>query len=111
MEAVFTVQFFFGDSLDHVQELLRDKAFEFAERLLLKNRTDLFFSVRYTLPEDQLSNFSKQRRGWVCQVSLEFFRPLEIRQLGKSFAWQLQKRRHLLVNICSVGRWRQFLAI
>src|SRR5438477_13130396 len=98
MEAVFTVQFFFGDSLDHAQEPLRDEAFEFAERLLLKNRTDLFFSVRYTLPQDYLWNFSKQRRGRVCQVSLAFFRPLEGRLLGESIAWQFQTRRQSLVN-------------
>ena len=39
------MQFFFGDLLDHVQKFLCDEAFEFAEGLLLKNRTYLFFFV------------------------------------------------------------------
>lgn len=51
METVFTVQFFFGDSLDYVEKLLRDEAFEFPEGLLRKNRANLFFSLGYTLIE------------------------------------------------------------
>ena len=43
---------FSTNSLDHVQKLLRDEAFEFAERLFLKNRSYLFFFVRGTFAEN-----------------------------------------------------------
>ena len=46
MEPIFTFQFFSGDSLDHVQELLCDQTFEFAEGLLFKNRAYLFLFSR-----------------------------------------------------------------
>src|SRR2546422_6789317 len=36
-EPVLTLQFFFDNSLDHVEKLLCDEAFEFAEGLLFKN--------------------------------------------------------------------------
>src|ERR1700687_1361149 len=73
VEPGFTFQFVFGDSFDHVQELLCDEAFEFAEGLLLKNRTYLFSFGGCALAENQLSNFFKQGRGWVPQVPLQFF--------------------------------------
>jgi len=72
MEPVFTVQFLFGDILDHVQSFCVNEAFEFAEGLLLKNRTYLFL-CRYALTENQFSNFSKQGVGRVSQVLLQFF--------------------------------------
>ena len=53
----FTFQFVLGDFLDDVQDLLRDKALQFAERLLLKNRPYLFLLSGDALAEDQLSNF------------------------------------------------------
>ena len=65
VEPVFTVQFLFGDLLDHVQKLLCDETFEFAEGLFLKNDPDLFFFGGYALAENQLSNFFKQGFGWV----------------------------------------------
>ena len=72
-EPVFTVQFLFGDLLDHIQKLLCDEAFEFAEGLLLKNDPYLFFFGGYALAKNQLSNFFKQGLGRVRQVSLRFF--------------------------------------
>ena len=71
-EPVFTFQFFSGDSLDHVQQLLGDEAFEFAEGLLLKNRPHWVF-VGVAFAEDQRANFFKQRRWRVRQFSLQFF--------------------------------------
>ena len=56
-ELAFIFQLLFGNSLDHVQKLLGDQAFEFAERLLLENRAHLFFFFGSALPENQLSNF------------------------------------------------------
>lgn len=38
VEPLLTLQFRSGDSLAHVQKLLRDEAFEFAKGLLLENR-------------------------------------------------------------------------
>ena len=70
VEPVFTVQFLFGDLLDHVQKLLCDETFEFTEGLFLKNDPYLFFFGGYALAENQLSNFFKQGLGWVRQVSL-----------------------------------------
>src|SRR2546422_2736552 len=89
VEPVFTLQFFFGDSLDHVQKLLGDEAFKFAEGLLLKNRPYLFFFVACALAENQLSNFFKQGRGWVLQISLQFFLALDVSQLRKLTAREL----------------------
>src|SRR3981189_881920 len=109
MEPVFTFQFFFRDSLDHVRKLLCDEAFEFAEGLLLKNRAYLFFFVGRALTENQFSNLVKQGRGWVPQVSLQLFHALEVSQLRKLIARKLQKLRHFPINICSARRWRQFL--
>ena len=40
-EPLFTFQFLLGDSLGDIQELLRDQALEFSERLLLEN-ADVF---------------------------------------------------------------------
>ena len=65
VEPGFTLQFISGDSFDDVQQLLCDEALQFAEGLLLKNHPYLFFFVGCTLAENQLSNFFKQRRGWV----------------------------------------------
>ena len=110
VEPVFTVQFFFGDFLGYVQKLLCDEAFEFAEGLLLKNRTHLVFFVGYALPENQFPNFPKQGRGRARQVYLQFFPTLELSQLRKSIARKLQKLRHFLIDICSVRSRGQFLA-
>jgi len=82
---------------------------EFAEGLLLKNRAYLFFFVWRALAENQFSNFVKQGRGRVPQVSLQFFHALEVDQLRKLIARELQELRHFPINICSARRWRQFL--
>ena len=63
MEPVFTFQFFFRDSLDHVRKLLSDEAFEFAEGLVSQKSRALFFFVGRALAENQFSNFVKQGRG------------------------------------------------
>ena len=110
MEPVFTVQFFFGDILDHVQKLLCHEAFEFAEGLFFKNRPYLFFFGGCALAENQLSNFFKQGRRRVSQASLQFFPTLVVGQLRKPIARKLQKLCHFLINICSVRSGRQFLA-
>ena len=110
MEPVFTVQFFFGDILDHVQKLLCHEALEFAERLLLKNRAYLFLFCGCALAENQLSNFFKQGCRRISQVSLQFFLALVVRELRKPIVRKLQKLRHFLINVCSVRRRGQFLA-
>src|SRR5207244_9209132 len=77
VEPRFTVQFFSGDSLAHVQKLLRDEAFEFTEGLLLKDRSYLLLFFRRALAEYQLSNLMKQRRRRVIEISLHRFPALE----------------------------------
>src|SRR5437763_11530208 len=109
VEPRFTVQFFSGDSLAHVQKLLRDEAFEFTEGLLLKDRSYLLLFFRRALPEYQLSNLMKKRRWRVLEVSLQRFPTLELRQLGELTARQLEKLAHLLVDVCSFGRGGEFL--
>ena len=94
----------FGDSLDHVQKLLCDQAFEFAEGLLLKNRPYLFFFVGCALAENELSNIFEQGPGRIGQLFLQFFLALEVSQLGKLTAREPQELPHLVVNICPVGR-------
>src|SRR5260370_183504 len=110
MKPVFTIQFFFGNFLNHVQKLLRDETFEFTEGLLLKNLTYLFYFVRHTLSEDQFPDFPKHWGGRSRQVSLQFFLALELSQLRESIARKLQHFRHLLINVCSVWRRRKLLA-
>src|SRR6266852_1911109 len=109
VDPVFIVQFLFGDLLNHVQELLCDEALQFAEGLLLKNDPYLFFFGRYALAENQLSNLFEQGLGWIRQVSLQFFLALVFSQLRKLAAWEFQEFPHLVVNICSARRGRQFL--
>src|SRR5258708_30013827 len=102
VEPVSTVQFLFGDLLNHVQELLCDETFQFAEGLLLKNDSYLFFFGRYALAENQLSNLFEQGLGWVPQVSLQFFLELVLGQLRKLAAWAFHDFPHLGVSICPV---------
>jgi hypothetical protein len=108
-EPVFTVQFLFGDLLDHVQKLLCDEAFQFAEGLLLKDRSYLSFLGGYALAENQLANFFEQGLGRFRQVSLQFFLALVLSQLRKLAARQFQESTYFLVNICSARGRRQFL--
>src|SRR6266542_5261830 len=71
VEPLFTFQFLSGDSLDHVQELLCDEAFELAKGLLLKNRSYLLLLFRNAFPEYQLSNLMKQRGRRLLEISLQ----------------------------------------
>src|SRR2546422_7676819 len=71
-EPRFVLQFLLGQSLDHVQQLLGDQAFQFSERLLLEDPAYLSCRVGLAFPEDQLANFPKQRRGLGPRVSLQF---------------------------------------
>jgi hypothetical protein len=57
---------------------LCDQALEFAEGLLFKNRTYLFFFVGRALAENQFSNFFRQGRGRASQASLQFFYALDV---------------------------------
>src|ERR1700736_562718 len=109
VEPLFTIQLFSGDSLDHVQKLLRDEAFEFTKGLLLKDRSYLLLFLRRALAEHQLSHFFKQRRWRVLEISLQLFPALELSQLRELTARQFEKLAHLLVDVCSIGRGGQFL--
>src|SRR5579883_1023940 len=62
-EPTFTLQFFFGDFLYHVQKLLRDQALQLTKGLLLKDGADLFFFSRHTLAQNQLPDFFEQWFG------------------------------------------------
>ena len=57
MKPVFALQFFLGDFLDDVQELLGDEAFELTEGFLLKDRAYLVFFDGWALAKNQLANF------------------------------------------------------
>src|ERR1700694_6067062 len=108
-EPLFTFQFLSGDSLDHVQKLLCDEAFEFTKGLLLKDRSYVLLFVRRELAEHQLSNLMKQRRRRVLKISLQRFPALELSQLRELAARQLEKLAHFLVDVSSIGRGGQFL--
>src|SRR5438552_5204278 len=69
-EPLFTLQFLFGDALDHVQKRLCDEAFEFTQGLLLKDCSYLLLFFRRALAENQLSHFLKQRRRGLLEISL-----------------------------------------
>src|SRR6266849_5274917 len=109
VEPLFTFQFLPGDSLDHVQKFLCDKAFEFTEGLFLKDRSYLLLFSWCALAEHQLPNLMKQRRRRVLEISLQRFPSLELSQLRELTARQLEKLAHLLVDVCSIGRGGQFL--
>src|SRR2546428_2161987 len=107
-EPVLIFQFLFSDSLDHVQKFLGDEALEFAEGLLLKDGAYLCFFVRVAFGENQLSDFFIQGAGWVPQFSLQLFPMLEVSELRKLTARELQQFADLLVKIGASRRGGQF---
>src|SRR2546422_946859 len=58
-EPRFVLQLLLGQSLDHIQQLLGDQAFQFSERLLLEDHAYVSCRVGLAFPEDQLANFPK----------------------------------------------------
>src|SRR5580658_9291710 len=109
-QPIFVFQLFLGDSLDYVQELLRDKPLKFAERLFLKNCTKFFFFWRGTFAKNELSHVLQERRGGVSQRSLEFFPALEIGKLRELIRGELQEFRHFVINVGSVRSGRSLFA-
>ena len=107
-EPAFTFQFLFGDSLDHVQQLLGDEAFEFAEGLPLKNGAYECLFVGVAFAENQLANFLKQGAERVPQFFLQLFPTLEVSQLRKLTVPELQQFAHLVVNVGPVRHGGQF---
>src|SRR6184192_1811543 len=59
-EPVVILELVVRHALDHVQQRLRDEAFELAEGLLFKDRADVFLPLGITLAQDQLADFVKQ---------------------------------------------------
>src|SRR5207249_8348047 len=108
-EPLFVFQFLSGDSLEHVQELLCDEALELAKGLLFKNRSYLLLFFRCALAQNQLSNFLEQRHRRVLEIPVQLRPALDLGQLRKLAARQLEKLAHLLVAVCSIARWGQFL--
>src|SRR5207253_6989882 len=108
-EPLFVFQFLSGDSLDHVQELLCDEALELAKGLLFKNRSYFLLFFPCALAVNQLSNFLEQRCRRVLETFLQLCPALELSQLRKLAARQLEKRAHLVVDVCSIGCGGQFL--
>ena len=103
-EPGFVFQFLLGQSLHHVQQLLRDQAFELAEGLLLEHRAYLSFRVGVALAKDQLADRPKQRRGLFPEFSLQLLLPLVVRQLRELPDGKLQELVHLVVDVGPVGR-------
>src|SRR6266571_3897681 len=99
-EPLFVFQFLLGDSLDHVQKLLCDEALEFAKGMLFKNRTYFLLFVRCALAQNQLSNFLEQSCRRVLETSLQLRPALDLGQLRKLAARQLEKLAHLVVDVC-----------
>src|SRR5439155_22971671 len=107
-EPGFTSQFFSGDVLDHVQQLLGDEAFEFTEGLLRKNRPYVWFFFARAFAENQRTHVLKQGRGRLPQFSLQCFLTLEVRQLGQFTVRELQKGFHFVINVGAIRRGRCF---
>src|SRR5438034_10756854 len=104
-EPLFVFQFLSGDSLDHVQELLCDEALELAKGLLFKNRSYFLLFVRCALAQNQLSIFMEQRHRRVLEIPVQLRPALDLGQLRKLAARQLEKLAHLLVDLCFIRRW------
>src|SRR5690242_3626205 len=86
-QPVFTFQFFFGDSLGHIQKLLCDQAFELAEGFFLKDHADLPALGRRTFAEDQFAKFMKQGCRRFGHLFPERFLALNGRQLRQFTAF------------------------
>ena len=76
MQPVFAFQFFFGDPLGNIQELLRDQPFQLAKWPRFKNSADFFLFFRRAFAQNQLSNSREQGCGWVTQIFSDLFLPL-----------------------------------
>ncbi len=109
-QKLFASQFFRGQCLDHVQELLGDQSFKFAKRLLFKNRSDLGSLAPFAFIEDQLSNFLEQRHGRRLYLFLEFLLSLDVRQDGEFAGRQLQNFSQLFVNVSPIRSRRHFFS-
>ena len=109
-EPVLTLQFLFGNFFDHVEKLLCDEAFEFAEGLLFKNNAYFRSVVGVGFVKNQFSNFPKQGCEWVPQSSLQFLLALKRGQLRELTALELQKGFHLVVNVRPVRCRGRFFA-
>src|SRR2546422_1948990 len=109
-EPVLTLQFFFDNSLDHVEKLLCDEAFEFAEGLLFKNGVYFHSRVGVVFAKNQFSNFFKQGCERVSQSSLQFLLTLKGGQLRELTVREPQKGFHLVVNVRPVRCRGRFFA-
>src|SRR5438034_9512000 len=77
-EPVVILEFVLRHALDHVQQRLRDEAFELAEGLLFKARADVFLLLGFTLAQDQLADFVQQGSRIVPHVAIRFSLPLAV---------------------------------
>src|SRR5260370_38073369 len=87
-EPLLTIEFLFCNSLGHVQEFLRDQAFELSKRLLLKKPAHLFSSAGIALANNQLTEILEQGAWRIQHSFLQFFPALKIGQLVEFTARQ-----------------------
>src|SRR5260370_12971759 len=76
-EPFFTIQFFFGHTFGHIEQLLCDQAFQFSKGLLLKNFSYLLPLAGIALAENQLAEVFEQRAGRAANFLLQFFPSLQ----------------------------------
>src|SRR5260370_21557193 len=105
-EPFLAVQFFFGKSLGHVEQLLSDQALEFSKRLLLKDSSYLCSFPGFAFAQHQLSKSFEQRLRRIGDFFLQLLAALESRQPGELTARKLEELSDLIVDICPIGRWR-----
>jgi len=86
--AVFTIQFFPSNPINHVQELRGDEAFDFAEGRLFKSRLHLILTLGLHLRSTNSRTPLKQSRGWINIFSA--LPGLLLCQLRQFSVWQLQ---------------------
>ena len=80
-EPLFILQFLPGNSLGDIQKFLSDQAFEFAERLLLKNPAHFFLPGGIAFAQNQLATLFEEG-------------PRELRHSFPQFLLALQSKRH-----------------
>src|SRR4029077_2630846 len=93
-EPRFILQLFAGYALDHIQKLLCDQALELAKRLLREDRSNLLLLLRYALAQNQFPSLGKQGHRWLLRTSLRRRAALQIRQLRKLAARELEEPSH-----------------
>ncbi|HWR54667.1 MAG TPA: hypothetical protein VN428_26400 [Bryobacteraceae bacterium] len=109
MKPLFTLQFVPGNSLGDAKKLLSYQAFEFAERLLVKNPLNFFSPCGITFLENQLATFFEEGPRELRNSPPQFFLALQVSQSREFTAREFQSRADPLVDVSASRRRRRLL--